>query len=78
MFASLFQDSKSFSPFGRGRDGATLEELAQTSSNLVPDFVVACVEFIESEGLTTEGLYRVPGSRAHVDSIMEMFRDGKF
>ncbi|KPJ21683.1 Rho GTPase-activating protein 190 [Papilio machaon] len=33
----------------------------------VPLFVEKCVEFIEREGLASEGLYRVPGNRAHVD-----------
>ena len=71
-----FQDSK-LSLYGRGKDGATLEELARSSSSLVPEFVKACVDYVEAEGLATEGLYRVPGSRAHVDLLMDCFRDGK-
>lgn len=73
----MFQDSK-FSPRGRGKDGATFEELARSSSSLVPEFVKACVEYIDAEGITTEGLYRVPGSRAHVEQLMDCFRDGKY
>lgn len=45
---------------------------------MVPEFVKACVEYVEAEGLATEGLYRVPGSRAHVDMLMDSFRGGKF
>ena len=32
-----------------------------------------CIQFIESEGVATEGLYRVPGNRAHVDLIFQKF-----
>ncbi len=28
-----------------------------------------CVKFIEEEGLEMEGLYRVPGNRAHVETM---------
>jgi hypothetical protein len=28
-----------------------------------------CVRFIEEEGLEMEGLYRVPGNRAHVETL---------
>ncbi|KAL0859586.1 hypothetical protein ABMA27_010721 [Loxostege sticticalis] len=39
----------------------------------VPLFVEKCVEFIEREGLASEGLYRVPGNRAHVDMLFNKF-----
>ncbi|CAH0764837.1 unnamed protein product [Diatraea saccharalis] len=39
----------------------------------VPLFVEKCVEFIEREGLASEGLYRVPGNRAHVDMLYSKF-----
>jgi len=63
---------------GRGC-GCTLEELANCASSegqLVPAFVRACVEYIEQEGLRAEGLYRVPGNRAHVDQLVETLRLG--
>lgn len=31
------------------------------------------MKFIESEGLDSEGLYRVPGNRAHVDLLFQKF-----
>lgn len=43
----------------------------------VPLFVEKCVEFIEREGLGSEGLYRVPGNRAHVDMLFNKFNEGK-
>ncbi|XP_052745228.1 rho GTPase-activating protein 190 isoform X1 [Bicyclus anynana] len=39
----------------------------------VPLFVEKCVDFIEREGLASEGLYRVPGNRAHVDMLFSKF-----
>jgi len=59
--------------------GSTLEELANDAASngqLVPAFVRACVEYIEQEGLTAEGLYRVPGNRAHVDQLIEALQQG--
>lgn len=34
------------------------------------------MEFIEREGLASEGLYRVPGNRAHVDMLFTKFYEG--
>ncbi|KAI5636465.1 rhoGAP domain-containing protein [Phthorimaea operculella] len=39
----------------------------------VPLFIEKCVEFIEREGLASEGLYRVPGNRAHVEMLFNKF-----
>ena len=39
----------------------------------IPIFLSRCIQFIESEGVATEGLYRVPGNRAHVDLIFQKF-----
>ena len=59
--------------------GLTLEELAKdptSHGHLVPALVRACVEYIEQDGLTTEGLYRIPGNRAHVEQLVETLRYG--
>ncbi|XP_044740901.1 rho GTPase-activating protein 190 isoform X2 [Chrysoperla carnea] len=45
------------------------------SDNLVPLFLEKCVNFIESEGLDSEGIYRVPGNRAHVDLLFQKFEE---
>ena len=55
-----------------------LEDMVQSDENLVPCFVEKCIRFIEEEGISAEGLYRVPGNRAHVDSLMEKFNEGKY
>ena len=49
----------------------------QSDENLVPCFVEKCIRFIEDEGISAEGLYRVPGNRAHVDALMEKFKEGE-
>lgn len=41
----------------------------------IPLFIKRCIEFIESEGLDAEGIYRVPGNRAHVDAFVQKFKD---
>ena len=44
-----------------------------SDDNPVPVFLSRCIQFIEIEGLLTEGLYRVPGNRAHVDLLFQHF-----
>jgi len=73
------QSGKKLSLSSSRGGGSTLEELAADSASvgqLVPAFVRTCVEYIEQEGLMSEGLYRVPGSRAHVDQLIETLRQG--
>lgn len=41
----------------------------------IPLFIKRCIEFIELEGLDAEGIYRVPGNRAHVDAFVQKFKD---
>lgn len=53
-----------------------LEDFIQSEDNLVPLFVEKCIQFIEEEGLDSEGIYRVPGNRAHVDLLFQKFEDG--
>lgn len=55
----------------------SLASFKQSDKNLVPLFVEKCVKFIELEGLDSEGIYRVPGNRAHVDLLYQKFDEGK-
>ncbi|XP_022236205.1 rho GTPase-activating protein 190-like [Limulus polyphemus] len=50
-----------------------LESFAQSEENKIPLFVEKCIGFIEEEGLDSEGIYRVPGNRAHVDQLYQKF-----
>uniref|UniRef100_L7M6I5 Rho gtpase-activating protein n=1 Tax=Rhipicephalus pulchellus TaxID=72859 RepID=L7M6I5_RHIPC len=53
-----------------------LEEFAQSEAVRTPLFVEQCVRFIEQEGLDSEGLYRVPGNRAHVELLLQRLDEG--
>ncbi|CAH1109193.1 unnamed protein product [Psylliodes chrysocephalus] len=52
-----------------------LADFIQSDKNFVPCFIEMCVKFIESEGLDSEGIYRVPGNRAHVDLLFSKFEE---
>jgi len=65
-------------PSGKGKKGKSknpsgLDDFIQSESNLIPLFVEKCIAFIEEEGLDSEGIYRVPGNRAHVDLLFQNF-----
>ncbi|KAL1491496.1 hypothetical protein ABEB36_012085 [Hypothenemus hampei] len=45
------------------------------SDNYIPVFMEKCVKFIETEGLDSEGIYRVPGNRAHVDLLFLKYEE---
>lgn len=53
-----------------------IEDFAQSDSNPIPLFLEKCVRFIEEEGLDSEGIYRVPGNRAHVELLFQKFEEG--
>lgn len=57
-------------------EGGTLSDFIQSEKNLVPLFMEKCVEFIEQEGLDSEGIYRVPGNRAHVELLYQKLQEG--
>ncbi|XP_077499589.1 rho GTPase-activating protein 190 isoform X3 [Amblyomma americanum] len=62
---------------GGGGCTPALEEFAQSEAVLTPLFVEQCVRFIEQEGLDSEGLYRVPGNRAHVELLLQRLDEGR-
>ncbi|UYV65631.1 RhoGAPp190 [Cordylochernes scorpioides] len=56
-----------------GKPAPGLEDFVQSEGKSVPLFVEKCIHFIEEEGLDSEGIYRVPGNRAHVDLLFQRF-----
>uniref|UniRef100_UPI00398E596B rho GTPase-activating protein 5 isoform X1 n=1 Tax=Pristiophorus japonicus TaxID=55135 RepID=UPI00398E596B len=52
--------------------GVPLQDVV-TPDKPVPHFIERCVEYIESTGLSTEGLYRVSGNRTDQDNIQRQF-----
>lgn len=63
---------------GKSKNPSGLDDFIQSESNLIPLFVEKCIAFIEEEGLDSEGIYRVPGNRAHVDLLFQNFDEGEF
>ena len=58
-----------------GKSGKTLSNFKMSDKNhLVPVFLERCVHFIERE-VDSEGIYRVPGNRAHVDLLYQKFEE---
>lgn len=53
--------------------GKLLASFKQSDKNCVPLFLEKCVHFIEREGVDSEGIYRVPGNRTHVDLLYQKF-----
>lgn len=47
----------------------------QLDAEGIPLFIRRCIEFIECVGLDAEGIYRVPGNRAHVDAFVQKFKE---
>ncbi|EFX80536.1 hypothetical protein DAPPUDRAFT_103402 [Daphnia pulex] len=79
-------DSKSQENFGSSVQNELLTEksvtssfedgdVVQTQANKVALFVEICVEFIETNGLDYEGLYRVPGRQAAADRIYQKHKE---
>ena len=51
----------------------TLEDFKASEDNPIPIFLSKTIDFIEKEGLDAEGLYRVPGNRAHVELLFQKY-----
>ncbi|KAL1455174.1 hypothetical protein WDU94_009286 [Cyamophila willieti] len=65
--------SKTTKPVGPGGGAiVSLGDFVQ-SEHSVPLILEKCIQFIENEGLDSEGIYRVPGNRAHVDLLFQKF-----
>lgn len=67
------QNSKGFPETAETQFG----KLMITDGEEIPIFLIKCIEYIEKEGLDSEGIYRVPGSRAHVDLLFQKFEEGQ-
>lgn len=59
----------------KGPPQPTLEDFVQNAERPVPLFLEKCVSFIEVEGLDSEGIYRVPGNKVHVEQLTTKFKE---
>lgn len=57
------------------RSSKLLNSYSQVDAEGIPLFIRRCIEFIEFVGLDAEGIYRVPGNRAHVDAFVQKFKE---
>ncbi|XP_076178702.1 rho GTPase-activating protein 190 isoform X3 [Ptiloglossa arizonensis] len=59
----------------QGQQQPLIEDFAQSETNRIPLFLEKCVQYIEDKGLDSEGIYRVPGNRAHVELLFQKFEE---
>ncbi|XP_064079322.1 rho GTPase-activating protein 190-like isoform X2 [Macrobrachium nipponense] len=59
----------------KGPPAPTLDDFVQGPEQPVPLFLEKCVVFIEMEGLDSEGIYRVPGNKVHVEQLTTKFKE---
>ena len=57
--------------------GTDLTTVVLLDEKTVPSFLSMCITELESRGLDTEGLYRVPGRISHVLELKDKADDGK-
>uniref|UniRef100_H2XRD5 Rho GTPase-activating protein 35 n=1 Tax=Ciona intestinalis TaxID=7719 RepID=H2XRD5_CIOIN len=50
-----------------------LDEIIQGLNHMVPLFVEKCVQFLETYGLSTEGLYRIPANAKERENLIRRF-----
>ncbi|XP_047740430.1 rho GTPase-activating protein 190 isoform X12 [Hyalella azteca] len=69
------KSAKSGGKGGAPKPVANWEEFIQSPDHPVPLFVDKCVQFIELEGLDSEGIYRVPGNKIHVEHLSTKYKE---
>lgn len=58
------------------QSGCSLEDFTTSATlPLIPTLVEKCINFIESEGMSTEGIYRIPGNRAQGELFLSRFTE---
>jgi len=58
--------------------GVKLEDLFHRDGTAVPMVVYQCMQAVDLFGLDVEGIYRVSGTAAHVQSLKALFDHGRF
>ncbi|XP_061181270.1 rho GTPase-activating protein 190-like isoform X2 [Saccostrea echinata] len=61
---------------GTSESGCKLSEFPMSSNNpSLPQFVETCVEYIDNEGMNTEGIYRIPGNKLQVELLQSKLQE---
>uniref|UniRef100_A0AAZ1XQI5 Rho-GAP domain-containing protein n=1 Tax=Oreochromis aureus TaxID=47969 RepID=A0AAZ1XQI5_OREAU len=58
--------------------GCALSSLCQRENTTVPNFVKMCIDNVENNGLSVDGLYRVSGNLAVIQKLRFAVNHGKF
>jgi hypothetical protein len=56
--------------------GLSLEELFRRDGSPVPLVVYQCIQAVDLFGLEVEGIYRIPGTSSHIQSLKGLFDSG--
>ncbi|KAL9966808.1 hypothetical protein ACROYT_G024930 [Oculina patagonica] len=62
---------------GKKRPDENIEFYAPSTSPMVPEIVIKCINEVERRGLSEVGIYRVPGADRSVKELKEKFMQGK-
>lgn len=57
--------------------GVSLDHLLDRDGSAVPIIVYQCIQAVDLYGLTVEGIYRIPGTKPHIDRIKNIFDNGE-
>ena len=57
--------------------GVSLDHLLDRDGLAVPIIVYQCIQAVDLYGLNVEGIYRIPGTKPHIDRIKDIFDNGE-
>lgn len=57
--------------------GVSLDHLLERDNSPVPIIVSQCIQAVDLYGLSVEGIYRISGTKLHIDRIKNIFDNGK-
>ena len=57
--------------------GVSLDHLLERDGSPVPSIVSQCIQAVDLYGLNVEGIYRISGTKPHIERIKNIFDNGK-
>jgi len=71
------QNNNSYVPHPKPVFGVSLDDLQDRDGPAVPILVYQCIQAVDLYGLNVEGIYRVPGTKPHIDELKNIFDNGE-